>query len=131
MLGNANYSNDDDVEMWGCLENTAHWEYESKLTVVNNERLRLNHVVSVLFTMHCYVKFKWKSQYGQQSVGQSVLVSGAHLGPVTNFSFSLKFPLDSCSFVILWHPLWGEDGSVIYLYRVRQANPRFYMAIAM
>jgi hypothetical protein len=27
--------------------------------------------------------------------------SGAHLGPVTDFSFSLKFPLDSCGFVIL------------------------------
>jgi hypothetical protein len=39
--------------------------------------------------------------YNLQSVGQSVLVSGAHLGPVTNFSFSLKFPLDSCVFVIL------------------------------
>jgi hypothetical protein len=32
---------------------------------------------------------------------QSVLVSGTHLGPVTNFSFSLKFSLDSCGFVIL------------------------------
>jgi hypothetical protein len=39
--------------------------------------------------------------YDRQSVGQSVLVSGAHLGPVTNFSFSLKFLLDSCGFVIL------------------------------
>jgi hypothetical protein len=39
---------------------------------------------------------KLKLIYDQQSVGQSVLVSGAHLGPVTNFSFSLKFPLDSC-----------------------------------
>jgi hypothetical protein len=34
-------------------------------------------------------------------VGQSVLVSGAHLGPATNFSFSLRFSLDSCGFVIL------------------------------
>jgi hypothetical protein len=33
--------------------------------------------------------------YDRQSVGQSVLVSGAHLGPVTNFSFSLKFPLST------------------------------------
>jgi hypothetical protein len=32
---------------------------------------------------------------------QSVLVSGAHLGPVTNFSSSLKFLLDSCRFEIL------------------------------
>jgi hypothetical protein len=39
--------------------------------------------------------------YDRQSVGQSVLVSGAHLGPATNFSFSLKFLLDSCGFVIL------------------------------
>jgi hypothetical protein len=38
--------------------------------------------------------------YDRQSVGQSVLVSGAHLGPVTNFSFSLKLLLDSCGFVI-------------------------------
>jgi hypothetical protein len=37
----------------------------------------------------------------RQSVGQSVLVSGAHLGPVTSFSFSLKFISDICVFVIL------------------------------
>jgi hypothetical protein len=37
-------------------------------------------------------KLKLKLIYDRQSVGQSVLVSGAHLGPVTNFSFSLKFP---------------------------------------
>jgi hypothetical protein len=36
--------------------------------------------------------------YDRQSVGQSVLVSGAHLGPATNFSFAMKFPLDSCGF---------------------------------
>jgi hypothetical protein len=32
---------------------------------------------------------------------QSVLVSGTHLGPATNFFLSLKFSLDSCGFVIL------------------------------
>jgi hypothetical protein len=42
------------------------------------------------------LKLKFKLIYDQQSVGQSVLVSGAHLGPVTNFSFSLKFPSHSC-----------------------------------
>jgi hypothetical protein len=47
------------------------------------------------------LKLKLKLIYDRQSVGQSVLMSGAHLGPVTNFSFSLKFPLDSCGFVIL------------------------------
>jgi hypothetical protein len=44
---------------------------------------------------------KLKLIYDRHSVGQSVLMSGAHLGPVTNFSFFLKFPSDSCSFVIL------------------------------
>jgi hypothetical protein len=39
--------------------------------------------------------------YDRQSVGQSILVSGAHLEPVTNFSFAMKFPADSCGFVIL------------------------------
>jgi hypothetical protein len=42
-----------------------------------------------------------KLHYDRQSVGQSVMVSGAHLGPATNFSFSLKFLLGSycCYFV--------------------------------
>jgi hypothetical protein len=44
---------------------------------------------------------KSKLSYDRQSVGQSVLVSGTHLGPATNFSFSLKFSLDSRWFVIL------------------------------
>jgi hypothetical protein len=46
-------------------------------------------------------ELKLKLIYDRQSVGQSALVSGAHLGSATNFFFSLKFPLDSCSFVIL------------------------------
>jgi hypothetical protein len=40
--------------------------------------------------------------YDRQSVGQSVQVSGAHLGPVTNFSFAMKFlfrHLRFCKFV--------------------------------
>jgi hypothetical protein len=40
---------------------------------------------------------KSKSHYDQQLVGQSVLVSGAHLGPATNFSMSLRFFEDSYS----------------------------------
>jgi hypothetical protein len=53
------------------------------------------------FLVKLKLKLKLKLIYERQSVGQSVLVLGAHLGPVTNFSFSLKFPLDSCGFVIL------------------------------
>jgi hypothetical protein len=47
------------------------------------------------------MKSKLKLIYDRQSVSQSVLVSGTHLGPATNFSFSLKFPLDSSGFDIL------------------------------
>jgi hypothetical protein len=52
----------------------------------------------------CYtrIKGKLKIHYDRQSVGQSVLVSGAHLGPATNFSFSLRFSfrqLRVCYFV--------------------------------
>jgi hypothetical protein len=36
----------------------------------------------------------------RQSVGQSALVSGTHLGPATNCSFSLKFSLDSFGLLI-------------------------------
>jgi hypothetical protein len=35
----------------------------------------------------------------------AVLMSSAHLGPATNFSFSLKLYLDSCEFVDVGRPL--------------------------
>jgi hypothetical protein len=50
------------------------------------------------------LQLKLKLIYDRQSVDQYVLVSGAHLGPVTNFSFALKFPLDCCGFVIFVTP---------------------------
>jgi hypothetical protein len=46
-------------------------------------------------------KSKSKSHYVRQLVGQSVLVSGAHLGPATNFSISLRFSFRQLLFVIL------------------------------
>jgi hypothetical protein len=64
--------------------NTEHWVLFS--TPLTNRRATV------------MLKLKLKIIYGWQSVGQSVLVSGAHLGPVTNFSFSLKFSSDSCVF---------------------------------
>jgi hypothetical protein len=70
------------------------------------------------------MKLKLKLIYDWQSVDQFILVSGTHLGPVTNFSFSLKLPLDICGFVILLRPLWREDGSVIYLYNCLWALPK-------
>jgi hypothetical protein len=53
------------------------------------------------FDILVWKELKVKLIYVRQSVGQSVLVSGAHLGPVTNFSFYSKFSLDSCGFIIL------------------------------
>jgi hypothetical protein len=69
------------------------------------------------------LKLKLKLHYDRQSVGQSILVSGTHPGHATSFSFFLKFCLDSCGFVILYRPLWREDGSVIYLFNCFWALP--------
>jgi hypothetical protein len=49
-----------------------------------------------------HINLKSKLIYDRRSVGQSVLVSGAHLGPATNSLFSLKFSLKQfrvCYFV--------------------------------
>jgi hypothetical protein len=48
--------------------------------------------------------------YDWQSVGQSVLVSGTHLGPMTKFVLRS----DSCGFVDVGRLLWWEDGPVVY-----------------
>jgi hypothetical protein len=87
---NHNYSKQNIVYAEGSLERTCS----------ENEGL-----VDLSVPTKYLLKLKLKLIYDRQSVGQSVLVSGAHLGPVINFSFSLKFPLDSWDFVILWHPL--------------------------
>jgi hypothetical protein len=42
------------------------------------------------------LKLKLKLIYDRHSVGQSVLVSSAHLGPLTNFSFAMKFSRLGC-----------------------------------
>jgi hypothetical protein len=46
------------------------------------------------------LKSKSKSHYDRQSVGQSVLESGVHLGPATNFSFSLRVSCKQCGLLI-------------------------------
>jgi hypothetical protein len=54
------------------------------------------------------------------------------LGPVTNFSFSLKFSLDTCWVVNLWRPLWREDWSVIYCCCwSRQRDSRLYFVVPL
>jgi hypothetical protein len=67
-------------------------------------------------------KSKSKLYFDRQSVGQSVLVSGTHLGPATNFSLSLfDYFLDSFGFVDVGRPLWREVGSVLFSFC--QASP--------
>jgi hypothetical protein len=72
-------------------------------------------------------KSKSKSCYDRRTIGQFVLVSGHHLGSVTNCCFSLKFSLGSCGFVIMGLHFWREGGSVIYsCWWASQAQPLSY-----
>jgi hypothetical protein len=74
-----------------CLILKNMWECIVK-TISGGETVSFN-----FFLMHHLLTMlsdppnsKSKLHYNWQLVGQSVLVSGAHLGPATNFSISLK-----------------------------------------
>jgi hypothetical protein len=65
------------------------------------------------FTPRHYFPFKSKSKsklyYGRQAVGQSVLESGTHLGPTTNFSHSLfDYSYNSFGFFYVGGLLWRK-----------------------
>jgi hypothetical protein len=66
------------------------------------------------------LKLKLKLIYDRQLVSQSVLVSGSHLEPMTRFLCLLS---DDCGLLDVGHPLWREDGYVIYLYNCFWALP--------
>jgi hypothetical protein len=75
------------------------WNFEpAKLQIF----LTYNMSIVVLEATALLPKLELKLIYDQQSVGQSVLVSGAHLGPSTNFFFSLKFPGRVCNLLYNW-----------------------------
>jgi hypothetical protein len=64
---------------------------------------------------HCTNKLPFE----RRSVSQSVLVSGHHMGPATNISFSPQILYSNIwSFLGMGHPFWWEDGSVIYSCKV-------------
>jgi hypothetical protein len=65
------------------------------------------------------IEVKLKLICDWRSVGQSALVSGFHLEPMTSFCFLS----DDCWILDVGHPLWREDGSVIYLYNCFWALP--------
>jgi hypothetical protein len=58
-------------------------------------------VFYLVSTRETMFKLTLKLNYDRRSIGQSVLVSGTQMGLATNFSFFLKFSLDSYRFVIL------------------------------
>jgi hypothetical protein len=70
-------------------------------------------------------KSKSKSHYDQQSVGQSILVSGTHLGPVANFSHSLFDFFFTLSGLLMWGALSDEKSGLYFsvFARHRQRNP--------
>jgi hypothetical protein len=72
-----------------------------RFDVTSPESISTHKVGSEFIQNPGQLKLKLKLICDRTSVGQSVLVSGTYLGPTTNFSFSLIFPLDSCGFVIL------------------------------
>jgi hypothetical protein len=67
-------------------------------------------VFPVRYEQNLYM-LKLKLIYDRHSVGQSALVSGAHLGPLTNFSFAMKFSVDSCDAEESRPPLWSSGQS--------------------
>jgi hypothetical protein len=73
---------------------------------------------------------KSKLYYDRQSVGQSVLVSGTHLGLATNFSHSFfDYILDSFGFVDVGRPLWREVWSVLLSFcQASPAQPFSYLS---
>jgi hypothetical protein len=78
--------------------NSTLGQLESKIPLRWGQRTLIVMTIRILLVAAC---LKLKLIYDRQSVGPSVLVSGAHLRPAINFSFSLNFPWDSCEFVIL------------------------------
>jgi hypothetical protein len=59
-------------------------------------------------------ELKVKVIWNRLSLGKSVLLSGTHLGPATNFFPLFNCFIDSCRFVYLGRPIWREVGSVVF-----------------
>jgi hydrogenase maturation factor len=83
------------------MSTDRHRSGPKHVVVVHNKIEHEKHLLHTVVLIKVLMDLKLKLIYDRQSVGQYVLVSGTHLGPATNFYFSLKFSLDSCGFVIL------------------------------
>jgi hypothetical protein len=79
----------------------------------------LRHSVSQSLSLSLSLSLKLKVSYDRRSVGQYIVVSSPHLELMARFFFCI----DNCGFLDLGHPLWREDGSVIYSYNCFWALP--------
>jgi hypothetical protein len=89
-------------------------QHFSHITTTFSKRLVLDWISlchSKKLSLHNWILLKLSCD--RRPVGQSVLVSGSHVELLTRFFF---LP-GSWGFLNVWHPLWREDGSVIYLYK--------------
>jgi hypothetical protein len=68
----------------------SDWKGNTTTKLLGNLRLKLTNIEQTDLQQESHT---------QSHIRTDSTVSGAHLGPVTNFSFSLKFYLDSCYFV--------------------------------
>jgi hypothetical protein len=68
----------------------------------------INTCIPTLYTLYTKVKVIY---YDRQSPGQSVLVSGTHLGPATNFSHSLII-FYTVSGLLMWGALSDEKSGL-------------------
>jgi hypothetical protein len=79
-----------------------------------SRRYRLATVSHLTHCSKCSHILDWikvtKIRHDRRSVGRCFLVSGSHLGAKTGFLLLS----DRCRFVDVRHPLWREDGSVLY-----------------
>jgi hypothetical protein len=80
-----------------CKDSLAFTSMMDHLLLQGNMQTLFTENIVVGFEV---IKLKLKLNYDSQSVGQSVLVSGIHLGLPTNFSFSMKLSLDICKFIL-------------------------------
>jgi hypothetical protein len=65
---------------------------------------------------------KLELSYDRRPVGQSLLVSGHHLGLTNNFSISLKLTSDICVFLLAWGALFDERMG-LYFIRTSATGP--------
>jgi hypothetical protein len=68
------------------VKNSDHQTTEAVIYISDSYFIFVVLLFTLLIPSYMHRKLKSKLYYDRQSVGQSVLVSGTHLGPATSFS---------------------------------------------